>query len=99
MSIGQSYRFAALPRDAGVTLARLRASGRMPAVVYGGSGSPVAISVDRHDFEQLYARVGTRTPFDLEIAGGPVERVVIREVQYHPRRLGAQHADFLRVTG
>jgi large subunit ribosomal protein L25 len=75
-----------------------RRDGRIPAVLYGGDGPPLGIAINRREFDRELAkgRFSTRL-LDLEVAG-KVERVLPREVQYHPVTDQPLHADFMRLT-
>jgi large subunit ribosomal protein L25 len=75
-----------------------RRAGRVPAVVYGGSHEPVAVSVDGHDVAMEYNRAGFFSRlYDLEV-GQETMRVLPREVQAHPVSDAPLHIDFLRLT-
>jgi large subunit ribosomal protein L25 len=76
---------------------RLRRSGRVPGIVYGGATGPVNIELDHKDLflnlrnEKFHASILT-----LEL-GGQKEQVLLRAVNMHPYRLQVQHVDFQRV--
>ncbi len=77
---------------------RMRAAGRVPAVVYGRGEEDRALSVDAHDLERLFARISVEnTLIQLEIDGQPGTRVLVREVQVHPFRPEVLHVDFYQV--
>ena len=76
----------------------MRRAGRLPAVVYGGSGDSRSISIVPHDFAVELAKPGFFARlYDLEI-DGTAERVLPRELQVHPVTDVPMHVDFLRVT-
>jgi len=79
---------------------RLRAEGRVPAVLYGGELPPVAISVD--DFavrEILKQEAGENTIFLLKLKDSTEERMaMIKELQVDPISGRFIHIDFIRVT-
>lgn len=79
---------------------RLRRSGRIPAVVYGGEGESVAISVDEKTVTQvLRSERGVNTLLTLEFDGsGDTCQALLREIQREPVREALLHADFLRVS-
>jgi large subunit ribosomal protein L25 len=88
------------PRDAtGKGVARkLRAAGRVPAVLYGAGGDPIALSLDAHETLLLFEKIPFReVVLHLEVAGSPAEPVRVAEVQAHPYRSEILHVDFLRV--
>ncbi|MGH7903175.1 MAG: 50S ribosomal protein L25 [Candidatus Dormibacteraceae bacterium] len=81
----------------GKHLRRLRAEGKLPAVVYGHRADASALMLDRHEFERVFARAGRTHLLDLVIEGGRAQKVLVREVQNHPRRVGPIHVDLYRV--
>ena len=77
---------------------RLRAEGRVPAVVYGHHAKPLAIALDGHEFRKVLAHAGRTHLIDLELDGGKAHKVLVKEVQHHPRRQGAIHVDLYEVS-
>ena len=78
----------------------LRREGRLPAVIYGAKQDPLAISLDPRDVSKgLGGGHFFSTVFDIDIGGDTSERVLPRDVQYHPVTDRPLHVDFLRVTG
>ncbi len=78
----------------------LRRDGRLPAVIYGAKQDPLAISLDPRDVNKgLGGGHFFSTVFDIDVGGGTSERVLPRDVQYHPVTDRPLHVDFLRVTG
>jgi large subunit ribosomal protein L25 len=78
---------------------KLRAAGRLPAVVYGGKGEAQHISLDAHYAEYLFRNISVdNTIVDLDIEGvkGSVQTLV-REIQTHPWKATLIHVDFLRI--
>jgi large subunit ribosomal protein L25 len=74
--------------------ARLRKSGRLPAIVYGHKQDPAAISLDAHDFvEGLHH--GHRL-MDVQIKGKPAT-VIVKDLQYDYLGKDIIHADLMRV--
>src|SRR3990172_1014922 len=74
----------------------LRKAGKLPAVTYGHGLRPVSIEVDLRAFEKAYAKAGTSTVIQLEM-DSDTKNVVIHDVQYHPVKGFAIHADFYQV--
>jgi large subunit ribosomal protein L25 len=75
---------------------KLRASGRVPAVVYGHGEDTRSVSVDAHELERLFARIHIEsTLIDLRIEGdrAPV-KTLVREVQRNAVRDDVLHVDF-----
>ncbi|HZN04648.1 MAG TPA: 50S ribosomal protein L25 [Candidatus Polarisedimenticolia bacterium] len=79
---------------------RLRRSGSIPAVLYGGGKEPVILQVDPVRIEQiLRSESGVNTIFQLNLAGTDQRRhVMIREYQVDPLEGELLHADFLRIA-
>lgn len=78
---------------------KLRAGGRLPAVVYGAGGNPVSIALDTHDAIHLFRSISVEnTIINLEIAGQDTSvPTLVREIQTHPARPEVLHVDFLRI--
>ena len=75
----------------------LRRSGRLPAVIYGGSGENLSLSLDYRSVARRYFSGGfLSTPLTLSI-GGERLRVLPKHVQMHPVRDDLLHVDFLRL--
>jgi len=79
---------------------RLRAEGRVPAVLYGGGLTSVPISVDDLAVrEVLKQEAGENTIFLLKLEGTTEERqAMIKELQVDPISGRFVHIDFIRVT-
>ena len=78
---------------------RLRASGRIPAVVYGGKDGGKAIAVDPKGLAKiLRTEQGANTLITLNVPGGGNARVLVREYQLDPVTHELLHADFYRVA-
>ena len=77
---------------------RLRTSGKIPAIVYGGGIDPVAIQLDHEKVwlaqqnEWFYSSI-----LDLSL-NGDVQRVLLRDMQRHPYKQLIMHLDFQRVN-
>ena len=93
------FKLAAENRsDAGKGAARrLRASGRVPAVLYGHGTKPQHLSVDARQFGQaLRTDAGVNVLISLEV--GPDEHLALaKEIQRHPVRGHLIHVDFIQV--
>jgi len=77
---------------------RLRASGQVPAVVYGGGKNTVPIRVDRRKIEDLLKIAGENAVFLLELAGTDQSRhTMIRDLQVDTLTGEMIHIDFQRV--
>jgi large subunit ribosomal protein L25 len=93
------YKLAAENRsDAGKGAARrLRASGRVPAVLYGHGTKPRHLSVDARQFGQaLRTDAGVNVLIELEV-GRDRHLALAKEIQRHPVRGQFLHVDFIQV--
>ena len=74
---------------------RLRRSGRVPGVLYGGDAEPIAFSADARELRNALAARGAV----LEVvADGDATPAVLKSAQYHPVRGETMHVDLLRVN-
>lgn len=90
----------ATPRtDRGKGVARkLRASGRVPGVIYGHGREPQSLTVDAREFDRLAERVRiTSTVIELAL-DGRTARTLIRELQRDPIRRHVLHIDFQELV-
>ncbi|OGA65270.1 MAG: 50S ribosomal protein L25/general stress protein Ctc [Betaproteobacteria bacterium RIFCSPLOWO2_12_FULL_67_28] len=76
---------------------RLRRSGKVPGIIYGGTADPVNIVLDH---KELYQNLGNEK-FHASILtvklDGAVEPVLLRAYNMHPFKAQVQHVDFQRV--
>lgn len=83
---------------------RLRASGRIPATVYGAqkegdSGTTFPVAVDPKPLLRiLHSESGLNTLINLKIDGEGEARVLVKEFQLDPITHSLLHADFYRVN-
>src|SRR3984885_11996904 len=75
---------------------RLRRSGRVPGVLYGGGGEPVGFDADERELR--HALAGSGAVLDLSVDGGKATPVVLKDAQRHPVRGETIHVDLLRVN-
>jgi large subunit ribosomal protein L25 len=74
---------------------RLRRSGRVPGVLYGGDGDPIAFSADARELRSALAASGA--VLDV-VENGASTPAVLKSAQYHPVRGETMHVDLLRVN-
>ena len=74
---------------------RLRRTGRVPGVLYGGDVDPVSFSVEARALRVALAGAGAVV--DLSIDGAKATPVVLKEAQRDPVRSETTHVDLLRV--
>ncbi|MDY6814231.1 MAG: 50S ribosomal protein L25/general stress protein Ctc [Pseudomonadota bacterium] len=77
---------------------RLRRAGKVPAIVYGGHGEPVPVTLEYRELKQhleheaFYSHV-----LQLKLDGAS-EQVILKDLQRHPYREMIWHVDFQRVV-
>lgn len=75
-----------------------RRAGRVPGVIYGSKKDPAMITLDPRDVAKaLNTGSFFSTLYDISI-GSDKERVLARDIQFHPVTDRAIHIDFLRVS-
>ncbi len=98
MATPEQLKLIAQPRElVGKRARRLRAQGKVPAVVYGHNSGNQPLTLDRLEFQRVFARAGRTHLVDLEVDGQSA-KVLVREIQTHPRRQGPIHVDFYAVS-
>lgn len=75
---------------------RLRAEGRIPAILYGHGEEPLTISLDTVEFRTAL-RHGAHGLLNLALDGAD-ESVVIKDLQYDHLGIEIFHVDFARVS-
>jgi large subunit ribosomal protein L25 len=93
----QSTKLPISPRDPEGSRAtrRLRRSGRVPGILYGGDGEPLTFSVDARELRHALAARGAV----LEVLDeGNAIPAILKSAQYHPVRGETMHVDLLRVN-
>jgi large subunit ribosomal protein L25 len=79
---------------------KLRAAGRIPAVLYGQGKESIALTLDPRALERVLRAGGANTLLDLTVEGrtdlgSPV--ALVQELQRHPIRTTILHADLYQV--
>jgi large subunit ribosomal protein L25 len=77
---------------------RLHGEGKLAGVVYGHNTAATALVMDRLEFQKVFVKSGRTHLVDLLVDGTRAEKVLVREIQTHPRRLGPIHVDFYQVS-
>jgi len=76
---------------------RLRGSGKVPAIIYGGDQEAQSIEMDHNDlFHKLKLEAFHASILSLSVAG-KAEQVLLRDIQMHPFKQQVLHVDFQRV--
>jgi large subunit ribosomal protein L25 len=77
---------------------RLRVSGKVPGIIYGGATAPVSIEIEHNPlFHALRKEKFHASILDMELDGSG-ERVLLRDFQMHPYKPQVLHIDFQRVA-
>ncbi|HMD52495.1 MAG TPA: 50S ribosomal protein L25 [Solirubrobacteraceae bacterium] len=74
---------------------RLRRSGRVPGVLYGGDGEAVGFDADARELRLALA--GSGAVVDVSVDGAKATPVVLKETQRNPIHGETTHVDLLRV--
>lgn len=78
---------------------RVRAAGKIPAVLYGGGHEPVAIEVDpKHISRILLSETGHNTIFDVDVQGQATAKAMIVDWQREPIKDQLIHIDLKRIA-
>jgi len=77
---------------------KLRAAGRVPAVVYGHAREPQALSLTTRELEKLLSTISTGSTVVELTLGGSTTKTLIREVQRHPFKKQILHVDFQELV-
>ena len=78
---------------------KLRAEGKLPAVVYGAEMAPISLVLNTHEAKLLFHSISVEnTIVNLEVEGKKTALpTLVREIQTHPYRPEILHVDFLRI--
>jgi large subunit ribosomal protein L25 len=77
---------------------RLRVTGSVPAILYGGGGEPEAVSVNPKELTKiLNSKTGHNTIFNLDRTGKEPAPVMIIDWQYDPVKDNLLHVDLKRI--
>jgi large subunit ribosomal protein L25 len=99
--MSEAFTVEAEPReDFGKNAARrMRRTGRVPGVVYGGGGPVIPLTVDPDGIRRiLHSGSGHNAIFTLEIRGKAPARVMIRDWQSEPIHGDLLHVDLVRIA-
>jgi large subunit ribosomal protein L25 len=85
--------------DVGKGAARkLRASLRIPGVVYGHHREATPLAIDARELEKLLGSIATGTTVVELNLGGRMSKTLIREIQRHPFKRQVLHIDFQELV-
>jgi len=78
---------------------RLRAAGKIPAILYGRQEDSVALSLNPKELSAiLHSGTGHNTIFSLEIQDRGTTSVMIKDWQFDPIKDNLLHADLVRIV-
>ncbi len=78
---------------------RLRAEGKVPAIVYGHGTDPLTISVDHRELElAFHTDAGRNVIFELDLGGKGTETAIAQAIDRHPFKPFIRHIDFMLVN-
>jgi len=76
----------------------LRASGRIPGVIYGHGREPQPLAIDNRELEKLLSKISAEsTVIELSLDGKSTQ-TLIREIQRHPFKRQILHVDFQELV-
>lgn len=77
---------------------KLRAAGRVPAVLYGHGDANRPLSLNALEVEKLFKSISVaNTVVTLTLDGGDSADALVREVQTHPFKPEVLHVDFIQL--
>ena len=78
---------------------RVRAAGKIPAVIYGGGDGAVAVELDPKQISRiLYSETGHNTIFDVQVENHPAAKAMIVDWQLEPIKDSLIHIDLKRIA-
>jgi large subunit ribosomal protein L25 len=78
---------------------KLRAVGRVPAVIYGHNREPQGLSVNARELNRLLEHIAAgSTVIELDGLAAGATRTLIREIQRHPLKRHIVHVDFQELV-
>jgi len=77
---------------------KVRAEGKVPAVVYGAGSQAESISLSLKEFSKVYDEAGEASLIDLFLDGKDYGKVLIYQVDCEPIKEGIIHVDFKKVN-
>ncbi len=97
----QTIRIEAEARErAGKGAARAtRRQGLVPAVIYGAKQEATLVALDPRDvMKEMHKGAWQSHLYEVAVKGGPTERTLMRDVQFHPVTDRPVHVDFQRIA-
>lgn len=76
---------------------RLRATGKVPGVVYGHGSDPLSVTVDRRDLRQALSTEAGLNALVTLVVDGRRRLSMVKELQRDPVHRSVRHVDFLLI--
>lgn len=76
---------------------RLRRTGKVPGIVYGGAAAPLQIELDHNALYHALRKEAFHSSVLMLTVDGNKESVLLRDTQWHPYKQQVLHVDFQRV--
>lgn len=90
---------AELRTDAGKGASRrLRRTGKVPAILYGGHEDPVSLSLDHNELQRNLAHEAFYSHILTILVGKKSHQAILKDLQRHPSRAEITHVDLQRVS-
>jgi large subunit ribosomal protein L25 len=78
---------------------RLRAEGKVPAIVYGHGSDPLTITVDHRELDlAFHTDAGRNVIFELDLGGKNPQTAIAQAIDRHPFKPFIRHVDFMLVS-
>ncbi len=77
---------------------RLRRTGKVPGIVYGGDRDPASVALNHKDLHQNLMKEAFHASVLTLNLDGTSESVLLRSFNMHPFKAQVQHVDFQRVS-
>lgn len=77
---------------------RLRRESKIPAILYGGEGEPVSLTVPENIVNRLLEEESFYSSIIFVDYDGKSERTILRDLQRHPYKKTILHMDFQRLV-
>src|ERR1700683_1880381 len=78
---------------------RTRMTGMVPAVLYGARKESISLAVNAKQLARiLRSETGHNTIFSVQVAGGGLEKAMLKDWQGEPGSKGLLHGDPLRIA-
>ncbi len=76
---------------------RLRAAGKVPAVIYGKELTPVHIALPLIETTKTLRKANRNAIFEIQLPNAEKREVILRDFQKHPIKLYYSHLDFQAI--